>query len=66
MASHCSILAWKIPWTEDPCGRDCLSTTTSFSMCSSYHLEDRMVMKRGKTVRSKMIISLFPQNLVAH
>ena len=20
MATHCSILAWKIPWTEDPVG----------------------------------------------
>ena len=20
MATHASILAWKIPWTEDPCG----------------------------------------------
>ena len=21
MATHCSILAWKIPWTEEPGGR---------------------------------------------
>ena len=20
METHCSILAWEIPWTEDPCG----------------------------------------------
>ena len=20
MATHCSILAWSIPWTEEPCG----------------------------------------------
>ena len=20
MATHCSILAWRIPWTEEPCG----------------------------------------------
>jgi len=20
MATHCSILAWEIPWTEEPCG----------------------------------------------
>ena len=20
MATHCNILAWRIPWTEEPCG----------------------------------------------
>jgi len=20
METHCSILAWRIPWTEEPCG----------------------------------------------
>ena len=35
MATHCSILAWRIPWTEEPgytlLGRKELDTTQTFS-----------------------------------
>ena len=26
MATHCSILAWRIPWTEEPGGLKCMGT----------------------------------------
>ena len=27
MATHSSILAWRIPWTEDPCGLQSIEVT---------------------------------------
>ena len=26
MAAHCSILAWRIPWTEEPAGLQCMGS----------------------------------------
>ena len=41
MATHCSILAWRIPWTEEPeglqstesqrIGQDCVTDTFTFT-----------------------------------
>ena len=28
MATHSSILAWRIPWTEEPCGLQSISSQT--------------------------------------
>ena len=43
MATHCSILAWKIPWMEEP-GRGCKELDTTerlhFSAHISLHLKD--------------------------
>ena len=29
MATHSSILAWRIPWTEEPCGLQSIKFTNS-------------------------------------
>ena len=29
MATHSSILAWRIPWTEEPCGQGCKESDTT-------------------------------------
>ena len=29
MATHCSILAWKIPWTEEPVRLQCIGSDTT-------------------------------------
>ena len=43
MATHCGILAWKIPWMEEP-GRGCKELDTTerlhFSAHISLHLKD--------------------------
>ena len=31
MATHCSILAWKIPWTEEPGGLQSMGLTNTFT-----------------------------------
>ena len=31
MATHCSILAWRIPWTEEPGGLAALGVTKSWT-----------------------------------
>ena len=44
MATHCSILAWRIPWTEEPCvlqsmglqGIRCDRATNIYTMCNYY------------------------------
>ena len=44
MATHCSILAWRIPWTEEPQGHkdsdmtDFLRTTLSLSILFKTYL----------------------------
>ena len=35
MASHSSILAWKIPWTEEPSGLECMGMQ-SWTQLSTY------------------------------
>ena len=33
MASHSSILAWRIPWTEEPGGLQSLGSQTEYGKC---------------------------------
>ena len=49
MATHSSTLAWKIPWTEEPCK---LQSTGSQSRArlsdvTSLHLKDRMINEKS-------------------
>ena len=37
MATHCSILAWIIPWTEEPCGLQCMGSQ-SRTQLRTYHI----------------------------
>ena len=37
MAIHSSILAWTIPWTEEPGGLQSLGVTKSRTQLSNYH-----------------------------
>ena len=37
MATHSSILAWTIPWTEEPGGLQSLGVTKSRTQLSDYH-----------------------------
>ena len=37
MATHSSILAWTIPWTEEPGGLQSLGVTKSQTQLSNYH-----------------------------
>ena len=43
MVTHSSILAWRIPWTEEPGGLQCmgLQSQTGLSNCH-HHLSDRV------------------------
>ena len=36
MATHSSILAWKIPWTEEPGGLQCMRFSKSWTQLSTY------------------------------
>ena len=36
MATHCSILAWKIPWTEDPGGLQSMRLQKSQAQLSNH------------------------------
>ena len=38
MATHSSILAWKIPWTEDPSGLQSMSSQKSQTLLSNFIL----------------------------
>ena len=31
MATHSSVLAWRIPWTEEPCGLQSMGVTKSWT-----------------------------------
>ena len=54
MATHSSILAWEIPWTEEPGGLQSteskeLDTTSDITSAFTLKLELRMVMISTKT-----------------
>ena len=34
MATHCSLLAWRIPWTEEPGGLQSTEVTKSWTLCN--------------------------------
>ena len=40
MATHCSVLAWRIPWTEEPGGLQSMGSLSDqhFHTCDSSHL----------------------------
>ena len=35
MATHCSTLAWRVPWTEEPGGLESDTTERAHTLCSS-------------------------------
>ena len=37
MANHCSILAWEIPWTEEPGGLQSMESQKSWTRLSHFH-----------------------------
>ena len=37
MTTHCSILAWKIPWTEEPGGLQVMRSQTVGHDCATEH-----------------------------
>ena len=37
MATHSSILPWKIPWTEEPGGLQSMGLTNSWTQLSNFH-----------------------------
>ena len=40
MATHSSILAWRIPWTEEPCGLQSMRSQRVGCNCYIWHLND--------------------------
>jgi len=40
METHSSILAWEIPWTEEPGGSGVHGVTKSWTQQSNFHFKD--------------------------
>ena len=75
MATHSSVFAWKIPWTEEPGGlqpMDCkeLDTTEAtenstylhldtFLLCIYYHMHEFILLKCDQTINSTMQLVFF-------
>ena len=62
MATHASILAWKIPWTEElagysPRGRKELNTTEWLSMYTLYKERKKIILFRMQTTESKTFLA---------
>ena len=47
MATHSNILAWKIPWTEDPGGLQSMGVTKSWTRLST-HTSQRVEHKHAQ------------------
>ena len=41
MATHCSILAWRIPWTEEPEGLQCMGLPGVRHDRATEHIQDQ-------------------------
>ena len=50
MATHSSILAWEIPWTEEPGGLQSMGVTKSQTQLSDYHTHKRVAAERPSWV----------------
>ena len=53
MATHSSILAWRIPWTEEPRGLQSTGSQKSWTRLRDYHTEmnQREVNKTEKAIK---------------
>ena len=53
MATHCSILAWRIPWTEDPGGIQSMGSQRARHNCSELALRNMLSQKLQKEKKFK-------------
>ena len=65
MATHSSILAWKIPWTEDPGSpRSCKESDTTEQQSTAYIREHEVArLKKVWLLRTEDIPNMSPQPL---
>ena len=65
MATHSSTLAWKIPWTEEPSGPQCMgSQRVGHDWATSLHFTDSMDMSWSRIW--KMVSNREPWSAVVH
>ena len=64
MVTHSNILAWKIPWTEDPGGLQsigCKELDTTEQLTLSTHIQNyKMIMEYKSPVYQSFYFSSFP------
>ena len=61
MATHSSILAWEIPWTEEPGGLTSIGSQTLEHDSATEHTHTRHIEMKGtlQTIKFFIFISLF-------
>ena len=70
MATHCSILAWRIPWTEEPGGyspkghKESDTTEATEHTCMHTHIcIDQSVINHCTCTMNIVVIVLWPEDL---
>ena len=71
MATHLSILAWKIPWTEEPSGLHRVKelNTTEVSIASSneiFHLNTVLIVTKSHLLQLKYRIRIKRRHTLTH
>ena len=56
MATHCSILAWRIPWIEEPGGATVHGVTKSQTQLSNFTFYFIVFSIKGEGIRNKEVI----------